>query len=464
MNLSRCVLCSRQICLDYLIIIFNIIVVFFLVALNGFFVASEFSIVKVRPSRLDALIKEGNRRAVHAKKVTEHLDAFLSVTQLGITIASLGLGWIGEPTVAQIMHPVFQLLNLSPQMEHTLAFVVGFSVITALHIVLGELVPKSLSIQRTEEIVLFVSWPLLLFDKLMYPAVWILNHVANWVLRRLGVEAASEAEEAHNEEEIRILMEESHKHGYIDKTELTYLDNVFDFSDRRASDIMVPRTDMVCLYLDEPVEENIKTALNERMTRYPICQEDKDHIVGFLHIKDLLRDLNAGTMPDLRALARDVLLVPESLPISKLLRMLQKHRSQLAILIDEYGGTAGMVTVEDILEEIVGEIQDEFDEERPEVEDKGSKTYSVDGKMLLDDVNDFFELELDTENCDTIGGWVYAQIDYPPKVGQKVKTDAAEFTVEEVDKMRITRVRIQLLHEPENIHEELQEEYLNDVQ
>lgn len=445
--------------LDYLITFLDCLLVLFLVALNGFFVASEFSIVKVRPSRLDALIKEGNSRAEYAKRVTEHLDAFLSVTQLGITIASLGLGWIGEPTVAKLLHPLFALVGVPANLEHTIAFVLGFCVITALHIVLGELVPKSLSIQRTEQIVLFVAAPLLFFDKLMYPAVWLLNHVANFVLRCLGVEAASEVEEAHNEDEIRILMEESHKHGYIDKTELTYLDNVFDFSDRRASDVMVPRTDMICLYLEDPVEESIKIALDERMTRYPICAEDKDHIIGFLHIKDLLRALNDGRTPNLRALAREVLLVPESLPISKLLKMLQRHRSQIAVLIDEYGGTAGMVTVEDIVEEIVGEIQDEFDEERPEVEDKGDKTYSVDGKMLLEDVNDVFELELDTEDCDTIGGWLYAQIDYPPKVGQKLKTVEAEFTVEEVAKMRITRVGIQLLHEPENIHEELQEEY-----
>lgn len=200
------------------------------------------------------------------------------------------------------------------------------------------------------------------------------------------------------------------------------------------------------------------------MTRYPICDEDKDHIIGFLHIKDLLRSLNAGEHPDLRSLARDVLLVPESLPISRLLRMLQKHRSQLAVLVDEYGGTAGMVTVEDILEEIVGEIQDEFDEERPEVEEKGDKTYSVDGKMLLEDVNDFFELELDTENCDTIGGWLYAQLDYPPKVGQKLQTEAAVFTVEEIAKMRIVRVGIRLLHEAKKIQEELHEESLDDVQ
>ena len=321
--------------LDYFVIILNIIVILFL---------------------LDTLIKEGSKSAVHARQVTEHLDAYLSVTQLGITLASLGLGWIGEPAVAKMLAPVFALLKLPPQLEHTLAFVVGFSVITALHIVLG--------------IVLFVARPLIMFDKLMYPAVWFLNHVANWTLRRMGISAASEAEEAHNEEEIRILMEESYKYGYIDKSELTYLDNVFDFSERSAGEIMVPRTDMICLYLEDSFDENIKTALTERMTRYPICNEDKDHIIGFLHIKDLLRALNDGQKPDLSTLARDVLEVPVSMPISNLLRLLQKERKQLAILIDEYGGTAGMVTIEDILEEIVGEIQDEFDEERPEVEEE----------------------------------------------------------------------------------------------
>lgn len=246
--------------MEYFSILLNVIIILFLVALNGFFVASEFSIVKVRPSRLDTLIKEGNRQAVYARQVTEHLDAYLSVTQLGITLASLGLGWIGEPAVAKMLTPLFHLFNIPAQLEHTIAFVVGFSVITALHIVLGELVPKSLSIQKTEKVVLFIAWPLIVFNKLMYPAVWFLNHVANWTLRRMGIHAASEAEEAHNEEEIRILMEESYKYGYIDKTELTYLDNVFDFSERHASEIMVPRTDMICLYLkDFPLQKTSKS-------------------------------------------------------------------------------------------------------------------------------------------------------------------------------------------------------------
>ena len=360
-----------------------------------------------------------------------------------------------------MLAPLFHLFSLPPQLEHTIAFVVGFSVITALHIVLGELVPKSLSIQKTEAIVLFVARPLIMFDKLMYPAVWFLNHVANWTLRRMGINAASEAEEAHNEEEIRILMEESYKYGYIDKSELTYLDNVFDFSERSAGEIMVPRTDMICLYLEDSFDKNIKTALNERMTRYPICNEDKDHIIGFLHIKDLLRALNDGQKPDLSTLAREVLEVPVSMPISKLLRLLQKERKQLAILIDEYGGTAGMVTIEDILEEIVGEIQDEFDEERPEVEEETDKTYSIDGKMLLEDVNDLFGLELDDNQCDTIGGWVYTQLNTQPQVGQTVKLPKAEISVEEVEALRITRLKIKLLTPLSSVNQGMLDEQLN---
>lgn len=448
--------------MDYLINSINVVVIIILVGLNGFFVASEFSIVKIRQSRLDTLIKEGNSRAKYAKEVTEHLDAYLSVTQLGITIASLGLGWIGEPTVIKLLAPVFKLLSLPENVEHTIGFIVGFSVITAFHIVLGELVPKSLSIQKTEEIVLFVAWPLLVFHKMMYPAVWFMNHVANWILGLLGVEVASETEEAHNEKEIRLLMEESHKHGYIDKTELTYLDNVFDFADRKAGDIMVPRTDMVCLYLEDSFQENMKKICEEKLTRYPVCIEDKDHIIGFIHIKDILNAMSKEKEPDIARLTRKVLFVPETLPVSKLLKTLQKKRAQLAILLDEYGGTQGMVTVEDILEEIVGEIQDEFDEERPEVEDKGNKTFSVDGKMLIEDVNETFELELDTEEYDTIGGWLYNQVDLPARVGKTVETEAAIFTIEEIDSMRIDRVGIKLIHEPEHIHEEIKEENLED--
>lgn len=447
------------------LIFLNLGAIIVLIAMNGFFVASEFSIVKVRSSRLETLIKDGNQEAESAKEVTEHLDAYLSVTQLGITIASLGLGWIGEPTIIRILEPIFQLFTLPKNLEHTIAFVLGFSIITALHIVLGELVPKSLSIQKTEQIVLFVAGPLIFFDKIFYPAVWFMNHVANWVLSLFGVEAASEQEEAHNEEEIRLLMEESHKHGYIDKSELTYLDNVFEFSDRRAGEIMVPRTDMVCLFVEDDFEENLKVALKEKMTRYPVCDEDKDHVVGFIHVIDMLQAVKNEGKVDLRKLMRAPLIVPESMDISKLLRMMQKRRAQMAILADEYGGTAGLVTLEDILEEIVGEIQDEFDDERNEIIELGEKTYSVDGKVLLEQINDLFELSIDTEDVDvdTVGGWVYAKVEYPPRIGKQVETEGAIFTIEEMDKVRITRVHIEVLRVPESAHEEIQAEYPQDT-
>lgn len=441
--------------LDFWTALFKLAIILFLVFMNGFFVAAEFAVVKIRSSRLETMIQEGNKRAKYAKKLTDHLDASLSVTQLGITLASLGLGWIGEPAVADMLHPVIEFLGLSPEVGHSISFVIAFSFITALHIVLGELTPKSLAIQKAESVVLGIAFPMLLFQRVMYPAVWVLNHVANWVLKKLGFEVTNEDDAAHTEAEIRILMEESHKQGYIDKTELTFVDNVFDFSDRHVREIMIPRTDMICLYLEDSFAENVDKALQERLTRYPMCIDDKDNIIGFLHIKDLLRSLYAGKQPDLRTLVRQAPVVPETMPISNLLKLLQKRRSQLAIVVDEYGGTAGMVTIEDIIEEIVGEIQDEFDEERPMVEKKGEATYSVDAKLLLGELNDILEMNFDVENVDTIGGWLYAQVEIPPQIGQKTTFAGDEFFVEEVDNVRITRVLIKLHHVLEEEHDEI---------
>ena len=412
--------------------------------MNGFFVAAEFALVKIRSSRLETLLQEGNTRAKYAKKLTDHLDASLSVTQLGITLASLGLGWVGEPAVAALLVPVVQFFGFGEDFAHSIALVVGFSLITAMHIILGELAPKSMAIQKAETVTLNISIPMLIFHKIMWPAVWILNHVANWVIIRLGFEVASEGEEAHSEEEIRLLMEESHKHGYIDKTELTFVDNVFDLSNLTVREIMIPRTDMICLYLEDSFDENVKKALTEQMTRYPVCIEDKDNIVGFLHIKDLLNPLYARKNIDIRSLLREVTVVPESMPVRNLLKLMQGKRLQLAIVVDEYGGTAGMVTLEDIVEEIVGEIQDEFDEER--VEKRTEKLYSLDAKMLLDDVNEMFGTNIEEENIDTIGGWLSTQVDTPPRVGQKANFGDDEFFVEEVDRVRITRVLVKLNH------------------
>ena len=420
--------------------VWNVFLVMFLVLLNGFFVAAEFAMVKVRSTRIDTLVQEGNMRAKYAKRLVEHLDTYLSACQLGITLASLGLGWIGEPAIANLIEPVLLKFGLSEAIIHTVSFAIAFSIITALHIILGELAPKSLAIQKADSVTIWAAVPLIAFYKLMYPAIWVLNSCANWILRAVGIQVMSEHEAAHTEEEIRILMEESQRQGYINKTELTYVDNIFDFAERNVNEVMIPRTDMVCLYAEDPFAVNLEKALTEQLTRYPICDPDKDNIIGFVHSKDLLAALAKGQSPTLREMVREVLAVPESMAISDLLKLLQKNRAQIAIVIDEYGGTAGLVTVEDILEEIVGEIQDEFDEERPVVEIREDNAHSVDGRLLLGEVNEVFGLDLDAEDVDTLGGWMSVRVEMPPQIGQQVDYADYAFVIEEVDNMRVNRV------------------------
>ena len=441
--------------MDIVPILFQLLLVIFLIAMNGFFVAAEFACVKIRPSRLETLIQEGSRQAKYAKKLTDHLDASLSVTQLGITLASLGLGWVGEPAVATLILPITHAIGLDDVIGHTISLALAFSIITGLHIVLGELTPKTMAIQNVEKIMLSVALPMLVFHRVMYPFVWLLNHVANWVAHRMGFHTASEGDDAHTEEEIRLLMEESHRQGLIDDTEVDFVDNVFDFTDLNVREIMTPRTDMVCLYLEDTMEENLHTILEEQLTRYPICHEDKDHIVGFLHVKDLMRVMAEGRKPNLRRLARKALIVPESMDVSVLLKTMQKQRSQMAIVVDEYGGTAGMVTIEDIVEEIVGDIQDEFDEERPTAERRGKRIFSVDAKMLLEELEDILEIDIEDEDVDTVGGWLYDQIGQTPRVGQMAAAGGNLFYVEEVDGVRITRVLIHCAEDLEKEHDEI---------
>ena len=441
---------------DPFLLSLKILVVFLLVFGNAFFVAAEFSIVKMRSSRLDVLIAEGNRRASYAKKLADRLDVALSVTQLGITIVSLGLGWLGEPVVASLLHPTFSWFGVPESAVETVSFAIAFFLITSLHIVGGELIPKNVAIRKVESVALTVALPLLVFQRIMYPFVWLLNHVANWAEERMGFSVVTKEEDvAHTEEEIRVLMEESHRQGFIDKTELEFVDNVFDFADLSVREIMIPRTDMVCLDLEDSLEESIETAMEERLTRYPICDGGKDNVIGFLHIKDFLQTLYKKEAPDLRKLARHALIVPEAMAVSRLLQTMQQERSQLAIVVDEYGGTAGMVTIEDVIEEIVGDIQDEFDTDRPLVEKKGACLYSVDAKMLLEELEDILEVAIDEEEIDSVGGWLSAHVDNPPRIGQKAAFGDAQFFVEETEGVRITRVLCRLGREPQKEHDEI---------
>ncbi|WGV58417.1 hemolysin family protein [Brevibacillus brevis] len=420
--------------------LFNLILVMILVLLNGFFVATEFAIVKVRESRIAQLAAEGNKRAVDVERVLHNLDAYLSACQLGITLASLGLGWLGEPAIAHLLHPVFRYFHLNETVVTSISFIIAFSLITFLHIVLGELAPKTLAIQYSEKVVLAVAKPIQLFYKTMYPFIQMLNWSASHFLGLFHI-SLEPHQEAHTEEEIRILVNESHKSGLIDQTELMLVDNIFDFSETMAREIMVPRTDMVVLNLRDPFDENVKHVQNGRFTRYPVVDGDKDHVVGSLHIKDMLTGLLEGESQDLQTFMRPILTVPETISISRLLTMLQKQRGQMAIIIDEYGGTAGLVTLEDIMEEIVGDIQDEFDDERPEVE-RSDGMLSLDGRMLLEEAGDYLDIELESSDVDTLAGWIYMQMDHPPRVGDRVKEGKYEFIVGEVDHYRITRVYV----------------------
>jgi CBS domain containing-hemolysin-like protein len=422
----------------------GLFIIFLLIFLNGFFVAAEFAIVRVRPTRIEQLVQEGNARARLTQRVIDDLYSFLPVTQLGVTLASLALGWVGERTMALLMHRIFDpFLNLHAATINVVASAAAFIAITFLHIVLGELAPKAFAIQKAERTALFSSWPLIVFSKVMYPAIWVLNLGANLFLKVLGVKNSTPEALAHNEDELRMVVSQSHQNGIIDETERTLFDNIFDFTTRVAREIMVPRTDMACLYANRSFQENLEKAEREKHTRYPLCMEDKDHIIGILHIKDLYSvALSGRTDIDLVKLARKPVTVPEAMPIKDVLHILQKSRSEIAIVIDEYGGTAGIVTTEDILEELVGEIQDEFDEERPFIEKINEETFSIDARMLIDEVNDYFNLDIRTEELDTIGGWVFTQFQNPPKVGAYVQVGTYSFQVAEMDSLRITRLHV----------------------
>ncbi|AYB42701.1 hemolysin family protein [Paenibacillus lautus] len=423
-------------------LILNLLLVFLLVLLNGVFVAAEFSLVKMRQSRLTQLVSEGNRLAGIALKVNQKLDAYLSATQLGITLTSLGLGWIGEPAISELLvAPIMHSIGFTDErLISTISVAVGFCIITFLHIVLGELAPKSLAIQRTEGTALLLSAPLLWFYRIFLPVIWVLNASANRILKLVGIEPASEAEAAHSEEEIRILMTESARSGVIDENEMKLMDNLFDFSDLRAREIMLPRTDMDVLFTNFTLEENLRIVNETKHSRYPVATDNKDRIVGFVHITDLLL-AEPEKQRDLTSLVRPIMDVSESMEISQVLRKMQARHEQLALVVDEYGGTAGILTAEKILEEIVGDLYDEFEDERPEIE-VYDESFSVDGRMLIEEVNDLTGLMIDEHDVDSIGGWLFKELEGNPAVGKKTTFDGVVFEVEESTRLRVTRVMI----------------------
>ena len=415
----------------------NLILIALLIALTAFFVATEFAMVKVRMSRLDQLIAEGKKGAVSAKKVVTHLDEYLSACQLGITVTALGLGWLGEPTVEKILHPVFEHLNLDESVTHILSFGIAFALVTFLHVVVGELAPKTVAIQKAETITILFAGPIILFYRIMYPFIWFLNGSARVLVGMFGLKPSSEHEIAHSEEELRILLTDSYKSGEINKNELKYVNNIFEFDERTAKEIMVPRTEIVSISIEDAFSDVMDTIEKESYTRYPVVNGDKDNILGFINVKEFLtaKIMNRNSDEDLnlKSFINPVIRVIETVPIHDLLVKMQKERIHIAILIDEYGGTSGLVTVEDILEEIVGEIRDEFDEDEvPEIRKVKENHFILDGKLLIEDVNNLLGTYLSHEEMDTIGGWFLTQ-NFDVQTGTEIETEGYLFKVHEID-------------------------------
>ncbi|WP_039231574.1 hemolysin family protein [Bacillus thermotolerans] len=427
----------------------NLILIALLIALTAFFVATEFAIVKVRMSRINQLVAEGRSGAASAQRVVSHLDEYLSACQLGITVTALGLGWLGEPTVEKLLHPLFAQLELNESMTHVLSFGIAFALVTFLHVVVGELAPKTVAIQKAEAITLMFSPPIIWFYRIMYPFIWILNGSARVLVGIFGLKPASEHEVAHSEEELRILLSESYQSGEINQNELKYVNNIFEFDERIAREIMVPRTEITTLSMDDSFADVASIVKEKNYTRYPVIGEDKDHVIGFVNMKEvltaqLLYEGKAGAW-NIKTFVNPIIHVIETIPIHDLLVKMQKERIHIAILMDEYGGTSGLVTVEDILEEIVGEIRDEFDEDEvPDIRKLKEGHYILEGKLLIEDVNDLLGTHLFSDDIDTVGGW-FLMKHFDAEVGTEIEEEGYVFKVHERDGHQIRYLEVKKL-------------------
>jgi CBS domain containing-hemolysin-like protein len=429
-----------------IVVVAKLAVVMALVLLNGFFVAAEFALVKVRDSYLNTLAAEGIRRAALLKQVKNNLNAYLSACQVGITAASLGLGWLGEPFLARMLQPFFTVAGIeSPAVIKSISFALAFSAITFLHIVLGEQAPKILAIRKAMPAALLVSAPLRWFYAIFKPAIWFLNAASNWVLRYLfRVEPIAEGELAHSEEELRLIVQESEKSAEVSPLGRELVFNVLDLRDRVVRDIMTPRGEIVYLDLEDDFETNVKKAIESRHTRFPLCRENLDNTVGLVHIKDLL-PMVRDPHPDLLEIKRDLIPVPEMMALEKLLRLFLSKRVHLALVVDEFGGTVGMVTLENVLEELVGDIQDEFDFEKEEFRKISADEFSVDGALGLYELNELAKLDLESADVSTVGGYVTHLLGHLPKQGEQVRIDNYLVTVSQSDGRRVKQLHFKKL-------------------
>ena len=426
--------------------ILQLLAVLLLVGANGFFVAAEFSLVSVRRTRIAELVASGNASAQAVQKAISNPDRVIAATQLGITLASLGLGWIGEPALSHWLYPVVRLFPGEQQSDesHSLAAGFSFAIITFLHVVVGELAPKSIALQDPERTSLLVARPTLWTEWIFKPIIILLNGTGNALLKLVGVKPASGHELVHSVAELKMLVTASAESGVVEEDESEMLHAIFDFGELLVRQVMIPRTEIIAVDADMPLDEITHLVTENSFTKLPVYEGDLDQILGILHVKDLLRLI---TQPDeqhgtARSLTRETLFVPETLSVNQLLHQFRDNRQHIAIVMDEYGGTAGLVTLEDLLEEIVGEVRDPFENEAPDIQTMPDGTILVDGLMLIEEVNHALGLNLIDPHYDTIAGYVMGKLGRIPKIGDVIEAGGVRVKVEAMDALRVARLQL----------------------
>ncbi len=423
--------------------LFEITVVVFLILINGFFVAAEFAIVKVRSTQIEMILK-GNRRAKLAKEIISHLDAYLSASQLGVTVASIALGWIGEPLVARLIQPGLLFFGIdNPKVIEVISFTVGLSIITFFHVTFGEQAPKYAAIQYPVPAVLFVAYPLKLFYMMFKPFIVFLNASSNFILKAVGISPVEGHERSHSEEEIRLLIADGRKSGVIDATEFKLIENIFDFTETTVREIMVPRTDVFALDIETPFDENFKAAVESGFTRILVYREAIDSVIGILYVKDLFKIDRAQPQNNFEQILRPVYFAPETTSISKLMQDFLQQRVHLGVVIDEFGGVSGIVTLENILERIVGQIQDEYDDEKKEFEAQPDGSFTVSAKMRIDEFNRQFQSSLpEDSNYETLAGFLNDHAGHIPGLSEDITYSNLIFRVTKKSARQIQQVRV----------------------
>lgn len=425
--------------------ILRLIAVILLVLANGFFVAAEFSLVSVRRTRVAELVAQGNQTALWVQKALENPDRVIAATQLGITLASLGLGWVGEPAVAHLLVPVIKIfpINIQSEVSHSLAAGLAFATITFLHVVVGELAPKSIALQDPESTSLVVARPTIWTEWIFKPAIWALNGTGNFLLKLVGVEPASGHELVHSIEELKMLVTASTEEGVVESEESEMLHAVFDFGELFVRQVMIPRTEIMAFEADLTLRESIEIATNSTFTKFPVYEDVLDNIIGVVHIKDLLRAQldpeNANLLA--RSLVREALFIPENTLVRSVLQLFRARRQHIAIVMDEYGGAAGLVTLEDLMEEIVGEVSDPFDAVQPEIQLQSDGSVTIDGLALIEEVDEALGLDFQDPHYDTIAGYYLGILGRIPEVGDEILLDGGmRMRVTAMDGMRIKRL------------------------